>query len=117
MKAKTVFVVSTRLEPDKPFVCLTYAFSLYRDAESRLSEWLTGAAELPKAKPEGIIEAQERKNLADCQKCQCHLFEDEIAFFTRDGIFCYECSYKTGIGYYALLELSEINNLTEHIQL
>ena len=109
MESKHQYIVKVRLEPKVEFELMGVdarhpTFLLAQEAATR---WIDGKADLPKAKPEAIVEAIELPYVRDCSLCGCPLFVDDVVYITIGAIYCYDCSIKRAWndGYYNLLEM------------
>lgn len=108
MESKLQYKVAIRLDPKKPFrpieTCCEH--TTFESAQQRIRMWYVFVEDLPKAKPEAIIETEELPHVCDCRNCGHPLFKSDIAYLWCNCIYCYDCSIDARFrdGYYDYVE-------------
>ena len=96
METKTQYRINIRLDPKAAFRPLEIRneHATFEAAQERVRAWYTLVGDLPRAKPEAVIEAVELPHLGNCRNCGHSLFKFDIGYFKLDGVYCYDCSIK-----------------------
>jgi len=108
IQPKIRYLVLIRLSPKTDFRLLDVGGlqPTFNEAQQCIREWYMSVEDLPKAKPEAKIEAQELPFICGCRNCGLPLFKDDVAYHSFADRWCYDCSLSLVLvdGYYDLLE-------------